>query len=561
MTQQGRGRYRDALRQRDFRLLVVSFVVDAIGSWSYSVVLSVVVFDRTHSTTWLAGLTAARWGASLAVNAPAGVLADRFERTRVMLTSALLSTALMSIVAVAVATDAPIWTLLVVSAAASVVGAPYVPAAGALTPEVVGEKDLAAANALFATLDNATVVVGPLIGGALLALSATAGIVVNAASFAVAALIVSRLAVRSRGSAQAGGGVLRQWLVGFRSLVAKRVAFFLVLFCALDSAIYGASTVIFLPLSAHLGTGLRGYSYLLAGNALGAVAAAALANRLSASTKLTAVIFGSIVVEATPFAGAAATGSPAITIALMFVSGAGMIIVDVLALSALQRDVDKGVLSRVLGVFDMCVVLATMAGSLGFAALLPAAGLRWTLIIIGVAFPLVAAIGVPTMLRGEREAAARNAQVAELADLLARLDIFAESPRPVLERLALSAERHDLPAGDVVLRQGEAADALWVLTDGSLAVEQATPDGALRELPAVVAPGYVGEIGLVRRVPRTATVQAREPSTLFRVDGETFVEAYESTPPSAAFVQLAGTRYLRTSSGFTNSTASERSRP
>ena len=48
----------------------------------------------------------------------------------------------------------------------------------------------------------------------------------------------------------------------------------LVLYCGFDSAIYGASTVLYIPLSEHLGTGPNGYSYLLAGAALGGVVAA-----------------------------------------------------------------------------------------------------------------------------------------------------------------------------------------------------------------------------------------------------------------------------------------------
>jgi len=45
-----RGRYRDALRHRDLRLLIAAFLVDQTGSWSYIVVISVYIFDRTHST-------------------------------------------------------------------------------------------------------------------------------------------------------------------------------------------------------------------------------------------------------------------------------------------------------------------------------------------------------------------------------------------------------------------------------------------------------------------------------------------------------------------------------
>ena len=61
----GRSRYRDALRYRDMRILIASFLVDQIGSWSFVVVIAVYVFDRTHSTQWLAVLGICRWAPGL----------------------------------------------------------------------------------------------------------------------------------------------------------------------------------------------------------------------------------------------------------------------------------------------------------------------------------------------------------------------------------------------------------------------------------------------------------------------------------------------------------------
>src|SRR5271163_1398508 len=136
-----RARYRDALRHRDLRVLIAAFLVDQIGSWSYIVVISVYIFDRTHSTQWLAANAACRWGPSLLLASYGGVLADRYQRTTVMVISALASAVLMTGMAVAVASTAPVAYLLVISATSSVAMAPYQPAAGALTPEIVGEQD------------------------------------------------------------------------------------------------------------------------------------------------------------------------------------------------------------------------------------------------------------------------------------------------------------------------------------------------------------------------------------------------------------------------------------
>ena len=85
------GRFRDALRSRDLRIMVSAFVADGLGSWAYSTVLIVYVFERTGSTTWIALLTGSRWLPGLLMAGYGGVIADRYERTRVLIMSALLS--------------------------------------------------------------------------------------------------------------------------------------------------------------------------------------------------------------------------------------------------------------------------------------------------------------------------------------------------------------------------------------------------------------------------------------------------------------------------------------
>jgi hypothetical protein len=300
----------------------------------------------------------------------------------------------------------------------------------------------------------------------------------------------------------------------------------LVLFCALDSAIYGASTVIYAPLSVHLGTGPNGYSYLLAGSALGGVVAAGLANRASASTRLAPIIVGSLCLEALPFLFTVPVHWPVVAFALQVVAGIGMIIVDVLALTALQRDLPGAVLSRVLGVFDTLVLAAIVIASFGASILYDASGksLDTVLVAIGVFFPAVALLGLP---------------------VLARLDLFSGAPRPVLERLAAAAEEQHLAARKLLIREGDPADALWILVEGALNVRIQGDRDTARQLPVVEAPGYVGELGLIHHRARTATVRTREASTVLRIDGQDFLDAVEETRPSVSLLSTAATRLAR----------------
>ena len=542
-----RGRYRDALRHRDLRLLIASFVTDQVGSWSYLVVIAVYVFDRTHSTQWLAALAVCRWGPGLLLASYGGVLADRYQRVTVLIVSALVSAVLMTGMAVVVAADAPVGLVLALSALASVAVTPYQPASGALVPEIVGERDLAAANAIFSALENLVVVIGPGIGGLLLLTGRPViGVAINAASFAVAAAITARLRVRSRGSGAAEGSTFRQLAGGFKALAAQPVAVAIISFAALDSAIYGASTVLYVPLSIRLGTGTDGYGYLLAASALGGVLGAGLANRLSGTGRLAPVIMGSICLQSLPFLLTIPVHSPALAAVLQAVSGVGMIIVDVLALTSLQRDLPGSVLSRVLGIFDTLVLGGILLPSLATGILLAHTSVVVALIVVGAGVPAIALAGLPALLRADRTSAQVAARLRPRVDLLSTLDLLADADRPTLERLAAAAEEAEVAAGAVLIRQGDPADALWILVRGELTVWVTAAGSAPRQLAPVTAPGYVGELGLLQRIPRTATVRASQDAVLLRISGADFLAAMEAGRPSPSLLAVAGARLART---------------
>ena len=540
MQSEGKGgRFRDAWRSRDLRLLATSTVVDGIGSWAYATVLIVYVFERTGSTTWIALLTASRWVPALLLASYGGVLADRYERTRVIIVSALLQFGATAGIAVVVATVAPLWLLIALSSLSAVMGAPYRPAAGALTPEVVPESDLTAANGLFSTLESLVVVVGPGVGGVLVALDApVVAIGLDAGTFVIAALLASLLRVRSRGDAsERGESAFKAFADGLKALHSNRTATVLVLFCALDSGIYGAATVLYVGMSDQLGTGADGYGYLLAGSALGGVISAGVASRLSASRRLAPVILAGIAVQAVPYALAAFVHRPPYGFLLMVISGMGMIIVDVLAITALQRDMPRGVLGRVLSLLDVAVLLATLAASFAFAITLNAIDLHASLYVLGFGFPAVAILGIRPMLRADRNAVALLREIEPRVALLRELDLLAKATQPTLEQMARAIEVVELPAGTDVVRQGEPADALWIVVDGEVTV---TVDGTF--MRTMGSHTFFGEIGLLRGIPRTATVRTTQPSLLWRLSGDEFLAAVET---ESASISLRGVAVIR----------------
>lgn len=540
-------RYRDALRHRDFRRLAIAFLVDQVGTWAYNVVLIVWVFDRTHSASWVAATTASGWVPRLLWSAYAGVLADRYERTTVMLVSSLASFVAMVGVALMVALNGPTAAALVLAAVAASFATGYRPAAGALVPEIVGEGDLIAANAIFGGLESLVVVVGPGIGGVLLLAGSPAdAIALNALSFLAAALIVTGLETRSQGTAGAHGeSALTQFADGAAALWRERTALVLVVFCCLDSAVYAASTVIYVPLSERLGTGSTGYSYLIAGASLGGVLIAGLANRFSASPRLAPVILLGMFMLALPFAAVAGVHSPVLAFLLQTVSGAGMVVVDVLAITALQRDLPRGVLSRVFGIFESAVPASLLMSSVITAVIFHHVGLTATLLTIGFGFSAAAVLGIAPIVRADRRSAVVVRELAPRVALLEALDLFTGASHAALERLAAHATAVTTPAGTRLITEGAPSDALYVLQQGDVEVTAKGEGVRPRRLRVMHGPAYFGEIGLLRSLPRTATVVTATECTLLRIGADDFFAALQGAAVSTSMLAQSSARLAR----------------
>ena len=548
MAADSKPRYGAALRIRDLRLLVLAFIVDGSASWSYNVVLIAYFFERTHSPTWITALVTVRWIVGLLFGGYAGVLADRYDRRSVLIGSASAALVVCVVLTVLVAADAPLVVIIIASGALAATVTPVRPASGALIPEVVDEQNLLAANSIFAFLESVIVVIGPGIGGLLLLTGKPyLGIALNAVSYLVSALFYIALKVRSKGDAEPGGNVLKQWGAGVSALAHHRKALVLTIFVVLDSGAINAANVVMPALSEHLNGGTSGYSVLLTANALGGVLAAALANRLAASSRITAIITVSILLECVPLWVSVFVGSVPAAGVLQLISGAGMVIVDVLAFTSLQRDLPRAVLGRVLGSVDMLLLGSSILASFAASAVLSSVNLSWSLAIIGLGFPILALFGIPALRQLDDDMADRVEALRGRTAFLHRLDLFAGTNQAVLERLAEAAEQDSVPAGTELITQGDPADTFWVLTEGELAVRATLDNGDEITLPPVYAPGYVGELGLMHRRARSATVTATTSCRMLKIAGADFLEALEEAAPSPTMLSRAGVRMARTS--------------
>ena len=128
----------------------------------------------------------------------------------------------------------------------------------------------------------------------------------------------------------------------------------------------------------------------------------------------------------------------------------------------------------------------------------------------------------------------------EKLDLLHTIPLFARFDRKHLERLGMLTEQVDVPAGKVLIRQGEVGDDLMIIVSGAVSVER---DGT--EVNSLGVGEFFGEIAVIDRGPRTATVTSETPCRLLVVNHRDFHALMEEFPEVAAQVLATLAHRLR----------------
>ena len=500
--------------------------------------LLAVVYERTESLAWVGAATLGRFIPQLMFSPYGGVVAERFERVRVMVGCDLIAAAAQGGLALLVLGEAPTAAIIALAAVTSVAMTPYEPAVAAITPQIVEADDLAAANSIRGIIENVVQVAAPALGALLLfIMPAWSVFALDGATYLVSALVVSRMSTRSRPVDVTDGGragPLRQMLVGLSEIARSRAVALLVALSVLASMVYGMDTVLFVGASEErLGLGPDGFGVLLTGLAAGGLLAATAVNRLAGSPRLAMLLY------CLPNVVLAITESPVVAGAAQVARGAGTLIVDVLAVTALQRAVAPDVTARVFGVFWALIVGAIAFGALVAPPVVAVLGLETAIVVLALAPALVSLATYPALARMDRSSAARTALLASRVAVLEATGLFAAASRPVLERLAAETSEISVSAGHVLIREGDAADALYVLKRGEVDVQ-----AGARKLATLPAGSWFGELGLLEGVARTATVRTTSPSTLLRVDGEAFVGALSAAPLTSTALEGARARFI-----------------
>ncbi len=201
--------FRAALSHRDYRFLLSGLAISETGNWLYAAASIIYIFEATGSTSWIGVAAVVRLLPYILFGPIGGAIADRFDRRKVMIVSDLARAALMGVLTVVALSDSTpaVVTAIVIAFVNNSFSAPYYPAVTAITPSVVTEEDLAAANALSGTIDNFALAFGPALSAVLLLLGdPPVAFAANGLTFLVSAFLVTRIACARQGRRGRGRG-------------------------------------------------------------------------------------------------------------------------------------------------------------------------------------------------------------------------------------------------------------------------------------------------------------------------------------------------------------------
>ena len=520
-------------RNARLRRLQLAWAGSSLGTCAYLIAIAVVAFHSGGAGA--VGLIMLVRTASAAVAAaPLAALADRYPRRRVMAVSDLVRAGLTAALAVATQVDAPIAAVYVLAAAIAMVATVFRPAQAAMTPSLAETpEELTAANAVAGTIESTSIFLGPGIGGLVLAASGSVAVfVVCVAAFLWSAALVWLIDAPQDGAEHAAdddaGPVAT--LAGFSTLASSPALLAVTLTYAAQALVAGALTVFAVVLAIDvLHMGNAGVGYLDCAFGVGGIVGGVAAVGLSGTRRLAAAFAVGVLAWGVGVALLGLTTTTAVALVLLAGVGVGNTVVDVAAVTLLQRSADDAVLGRVFGVLETVLLSALGLGSILAPVAIDAVGIRAALVGTGLVLPVVVVVFSRSIVALDRP----DPEVARRVALLRAHPIFRPLAEATLEQLARALEPEAAPAGAEVVRQGAAGDRVYVVASGELRVDVDGRPGA------ALGPGDVfGEIALLRDVPRTATVRAASDAQLLTLGRDEFLAAVTGHPGSAAAADM-----------------------
>ena len=274
-----------------------------------------------------------------------------------------------------------------------------------------------------------------------------------------------------------------------------------------------------------LGMGEGGVGLLNAALGFGGLVGAIFAVAMVRSDRLIRTETTALVFWGVPIAVIGLLPYPGVALAAMVVVGVANAVFDVALFTLFQRATSNEERAPFFSVFEGLVGVSFVAGSLLAPVLLAAFGTRGALAVTGAILPIVAAIVYSRIGHVDRVTLVDEPTL----QLLREVPEFAELPLTAIERLSTGLEPVSFEAGATLMREGDPGDRFLVVASGQVEV---SANG--RTIQQLGRGAGLGEIALLRRSPRTATVTALTPVTAYGIPGSCFVAAVSG--PAAAIV-------------------------
>jgi hypothetical protein len=529
---------RQAFANDGIRRLGVSWMLGIAADTALFVVTLVIVFDRGGAVA-AAALGAVRMVPAVIAGVLTGAMLQRFRGDRILVALGLIRALSAGLTVVVIATAGPTMAdhqltmvlLFVLASVAGAAGAPVRPVQVTLMPAIARSPDeLVAANATWSAVKGLGAFGGPLIAGVLMAVGMHAAVAAVAAAAFIATAAFSaglrfeQVADASGGGRRATGGL--RLLDGLRPILRQPVLAWSLLGSYGQVVTRGLlNSLVVVAAIELLGMGQSGLGLLNAALGLGGLGAifAISSNRSEQLIRTEAV---ALVFWGLPIAVIGVFPDPAVALIAMAVIGLANAIYDTALYTIFQRGSTNDERAPVMSVLEAVIGLGTVSGSL-LAPVLLAFGIRGALVAGGAILPILATVIYWRIGHAERIVVVNE----DLVRLLRMVPEFAELPFTGVERLAAGLLPVTAPAGSVLMTQGEPGDRFVVIATGEIEV---IIDG--RPIHRLGPGAGVGEIALLRRSPRTATVRAVSDVTGYGVDALTFLAAV-SGPAAAAVTE------------------------
>jgi hypothetical protein len=285
--------------------------------------------------------------------------------------------------------------------------------------------------------------------------------------------------------------------------------------------LFGFEEVVHVVVADDLGMGANGVGVLGAAVGVGGLLVAPFTARLGAGGGGGRLLALSGVLLGLPMMSLAVIDSAVVACAVLVLEGVGVILAEVLFITLLQRTCPERTLGTVYGLQDSVTAGTQMAGSIAAPVLVAGVGLSWSLFVGGGVVVASSVLLAPALNRLAVRVDADRRRLAPLVLRLRRLGIFGDASHAALERIARATTSVSVSAGTVVFRQDDVPDDLYVIDAGEVAVSTASQG----EVNRLHVDEWFGEIGLLRRVPRTATVTTTADCELLAIPGTIFIDA------------------------------------